>query len=271
MNVFGDMTGEEFKKKYLGLRHVERPFAKKLNIEARKARLGGVENLTAPTSLDWVSKGAVTPVKNQGQCGSCWSFGTTGSLEGALYIKTGTLYSLSEQNLIDCATSYGNNACNGGAVDYAYEYVIDHGICAESDYGYTAKQGICRRFCSKVIEKGELRSYSDVESYNEDALKLALSQQPVAVAIEADHQSFQFYKTGVVTAGDCGTQIDHAVLAVGYGEEPGTWYGSTKYWKVKNSWGEEWGDGGYVKIERQDGKGSIGACGITRQASYPEL
>lgn len=214
---------------------------------------------TLPSSYDWRTKGAVTDVKDQGQCGSCWSFSATGALEGAWAIKTGKLISLSEQQLVDCSTSYGNMGCNGGLMDSAFLYAIDHGMCTESDIPYTAKDGSCKS-CSPTVTAN---SCFDVTPNDQLALKEAVFNRPVSVAIEADTLSFQLYKSGVIST-KCGTNLDHGVLVVGYGEENGT-----LYWLVKNSWGTGWGDNGYVKIKRSESRNDEGLCGISMQPSYP--
>jgi C1A family cysteine protease len=160
---------------------------------------------------------------------------------------------------MDCSKSEGNQSCEGGLMDYAFEWVIKNkGICAEDAYPYKAADESCKTGCSSVAH---ISSYKDV-SQTEDALQAAVTQQPVSVAIEADQVAFQFYKDGVLT-GKCGTNLDHGVLAVGYGTDNGT-----QYWKVKNSWGADWGMSGYVLIEK--GKAQKGGqCGILMAASYP--
>jgi C1A family cysteine protease len=251
INQFADLTREEFKKYYTGVK----PRTSNGNNTVYLSTEGVAD------SIDWVSKGAVTGVKNQGNCGSCWSFSTTGSIEGIHAISTGKLVSLSEQQLIDCSTSYGNQGCNGGLMDDAFQYVEKYGLELESDYGYEASQGTCQYDSSKVVAK--ITGYTDVPSKNNTQLKAAVSQQPVSVAIEADQFAFQYYSGGVLT-GSCGTNLDHGVLAVGYGTD-----GDTKFWKVKNSWGASWGESGYVRIERVDDTDAAGKCGIAMQASYP--
>jgi C1A family cysteine protease len=207
-----------------------------------------------PSEVDWRSKNAVTPVKNQGQCGSCWSFSTTGAVEGAMAIKTGNLQSYSEQQLVDCSGKYGNMGCNGGLMDNAFKYIEKFPLELESEYGYTARQGKCKYDSSKG--QGEVKGFTDVTKNSWTQFQAAVAQQPVAVAIEADQMVFQGYKNGVITKG-CGSQLDHGVLAVGYGQLNGQ-----DFILVKNSWGPSWGDQGYVRI-------APGQCGITLSASYP--
>lgn len=222
-----------------------------------------------PESIDWVKKGAVTPVKNQGQCGSCWSFSTTGAMEGAYYVTYDKLVSFSEQELVDCDNV--DMGCNGGLMDNAFKWVEKNdGLCAESDYKYvsgtTKTAGKCNIDC-KNIPNSKINNYVDVKSRSDDAMMTALSQQPVAIAIQANQKDFQLYKSGVFT-GSCGTRLDHGVLAVGYG----TSEDGVDYYRVKNSWGTSWGDNGYIYLGRGDqyNRGS-GQCGMLMQASYPEF
>lgn len=217
-------------------------------------------NNNVPASYDWRDHGAVTPVKDQGQCGSCWSFSATGAMEGAWAISKGSLVSLSEQQLVDCSKSYGNHGCNGGLMDDAFQYAKDNGMCLESAYPYTAKGGECQK-CEPVVS---ISGCVDVTKNNQVNLKEAVSIGPVSIAIEADTKAFQLYKSGVLTGDACGTNLDHGVLIVGYGTDAGT-----EYWLVKNSWGPSWGDGGYIKIGRSDSTNDPGVCGIAMQPSYP--
>ena len=217
---------------------------------------------TTEAEVDWVAKGAVTPVKNQGSCGSCWAFSTTGSMEGAHFIKTGTLLSLSEQNLVDCSTK--NNGCHGGDMDLAFKYTESAALESEKNYPYKGEKWF-NKGCKYDSSKGEVKvtSFHDVTANSSEALKAAIAKGPVSVAIEADKSAFRFYSTGIIkaTAG-CGTNLDHGVLAVGYGTENGT-----PYYKVKNSWGAGWGEEGYVRLEIVDGNGT---CGIQMAATQPQ-
>jgi len=218
---------------------------------------------TLPTSVDWVASGAVTDVKDQGSCGSCWSFSTTGSLEGAYYLKYGTLKSFSEQELVSCDTT--DAGCNGGWMDTAFEWVMSNkGLASEADYPYASGSGTAPSCVSSgytIDSKVTPTSYTDVAS-SVIALQSAVAQQPVSIAIQANQLAFQSYSSGVLT-GRCGTRLDHGVLLVGYG----TYTDGTDYWKVKNSWGSSWGMDGYILIERS----SDDLCGVLDAASYPTL
>eukprot|EP01084_Bolivina_argentea_P197011 337685_1 len=260
MNQFGDMTGDEFRV-YV---HGDTGSCLKPN-DPKPFMIGGDnhdyfphdEPVQAPASVDWTTKGVVTPVKNQGQCGSCWAFSTTGSLECEYAIKTGTLNSLSEQQLVDCAPiTDGCMGCNGGQMDGAMKYVNKNGgLCSEKEYGYTAKNGQCKA-SSCGTKYNANTGHTDVTPDSSTSLMNAAAAGCVSIAIEADQTAFQYYKSGVLT-GTCGTNLDHGVLVVGYGTS-----GSQDYWKVKNSWGTSWGVNGYIDIcrncNKNNGKGEIG-------------
>jgi C1A family cysteine protease len=239
VNQFADLTNEEFKALYVNTRY------------NRTAPRNTVWLDSAPVdSVDWRQHGAVTPVKNQGQCGSCWSFSTTGSVEGANAIANGKLVSLSEQQLVDCSRSFGNQGCNGGLMDNAFKYIMSNGgLDTEQDYPYTAQDGTCNKQKEAKHVVG-ISGYQDVPQDNEDQLAAAVAKGPVSVAIEADQQGFQMYHSGVFD-GNCGHNLDHGVLVVGYTDD---------YWIVKNSWGASWGDKGFIMMKR--GVSKQGICGI---------
>jgi len=259
-NEYSHLTWEEFRI------HVGLDRGVPESIKNHKTGMRPLHQVSAstPSSIDWVSKGAVTGVKNQGSCGSCWSFSATGALEGAYEIAYGSLVSLSEQQLVSCDTT--DAGCDGGLMDYAFEFAQENGgLCTEDDYPYVSGSGYnpsCEYSCT-VVDGTAPSSWTDV-SATDSALLSAVAQQPVSVAIEADQDSFQLYSSGVFT-GECGTNLDHGVLAVGYGTDSGT-----DYWKVKNSWGTSWGEAGYIRLERnKDQEGD--QCGILLSASYPTL
>ena len=246
--------------------HAERKSLNGLKPELRTREYAPV--LLEPSNSDgvnWVEKGAVTDVKNQGSCGSCWSFSTTGALEGAHFIATGSLESFSEEQFVQC--DYGvtkNLGCNGGLMDKAFAYAESNAIQTEANYPYTSGNGRKGSCDSSKLEGASLKvtTYTDVTVNSPEQLKAALDKQPVSVAIEADKMAFQMYHSGVLTGDKCGTNLDHGVLAVGYGTENGV-----EYYLVKNSWGATWGDAGYVKIGVEDG---AGVCGIqSGPPSYP--
>jgi len=253
LNKFADLTSAEFKNIYLGY---------KAELRRSPLKVKSLYEIDAPNaypsgSLDWTTKGAVTGVKDQGQCGSCWAFSTTGGVEGDVAINFGHLTSLSEQQLVDCAGSYGNAGCNGGLMDSAFKYVQAHGLCTEAAYPYTARDGTCKATSCTMSANSKITSYTDV-AHTENALGAASDMEPISVAIEADQPGFQSYKSGVFS-GVCGKNLDHGVLLVGYGDQTGT-----PYWKVKNSWGTSWGEAGYIRMIRNTDE-----CGIANEPSYP--
>merc|ERR1719421_246114 len=204
------MSQEEFRDMHLGYRP-------SLRVEQKLTSPAPVNMTGVANSVDWVKKGAVTPVKNQQQCGSCWAFSTTGSVEGAYFVANGKLKSLSEEELVQCDHN-GDQGCKGGLMDNAFQWIKEKGgICSEADYKYTSGSGVtgtCKKQCSAVVT---ISGHEDVPAKDEDALKAAVAKQPVSVAIEADHSVFQLYKGGVLESLGCGTQLDHGVLIVGYG------------------------------------------------------
>lgn len=268
MNEYGHMDWTEFRSTYIkGGFGAAQDLKKKSSSRRSLLSATFVEAASLPESVDWVSKGAVTDVKNQGKCGSCWSFSATGSVEGAYFLKTGKLVNFSEEELVDCSSDAGNKGCNGGLMDNAFTWLeTSGGICSLEDYPYTAGEGTpgsCKKSKCSPVQGTVVKGFTDVNA-SEPSLMAAVAQQPVSIAIEADQMAFQFYSHGVFT-GQCGTKVDHGVLVVGYGKLDGN-----TYWKVKNSWGPSWGLDGYILLERgkdQDG----GQCGILGHASFPEL
>ena len=267
VNGFADLTQPEFRVKHLG--HVAaRPGA--LLGASQKHYLGRqvYSGAVLPETVDWTN--STTPVKNQGHCGSCYAFSATGAMEARELLHrraggeaTAQILDVAEQQIVDCSEYTGNQGCNGGLMDFVFDYVKAKGICAEEDYEYHADEGQCKAdACKPVIKAGALSGYVDVAPQETSALMEALAGGPVAVAIEADDEAFQFYHSGVLT-GDCGDNLNHGVLAVGYGATAE----GQKFWKVKNSWGTAWGDHGYILLDR-DTAGS-GKCGILMAASYP--
>jgi len=251
VNQFADMTRQEWAAAFLTPMKVTRA--------RNEIRLPEVRDVNG---VDWRTKNAVTPIKNQQQCGSCWAFSSTGSIEGAHAIATGSLISLSEQQLVDCSTAQGNHGCNGGLMDYAFTYTIsNHGLTTEANYPYTARDGTCQT-AKAADHAATISSYADVPQNQETQLISAVTKQPTSVAIEADHSSFQLYRSGVFNDATCGTQLDHGVLAVGYDTLNGQ-----DYWIVKNSWGTTWGNQGYIWIAQHGG--ASGICGINMMSSYP--
>ena len=261
MNSLADLTSDEYRK-LLGYKHADKNLALKLK-PSTSFKYANVDKSKIPPSVDWRSSGAVTPVKNQAQCGSCWAFSTTGSVEGVNAIFSGKLVSLSEQELVDCDKGQ-DNGCSGGLMDFAFGFIMENGgIDTEDDYPYTAADGVCldpKRARHVVTIDG----YEDVPANDEGALKAAVANQPVSVAIEADQKSFQLYSGGVFSDDSCGTELDHGVLVVGYGKDPI----EGEYWIVKNSWGDVWGDEGYIRIKAAV-TAPEGLCGIAMAASYP--
>uniref|UniRef100_A0A669ELV9 Cathepsin L.1 n=1 Tax=Oreochromis niloticus TaxID=8128 RepID=A0A669ELV9_ORENI len=257
MTQFADMENEEYKRLVSqGCLH---------SFNSSLPRRGSTffrlpKGTVLPDTVDWRDKGYVTNVQNQMDCGSCWAFSAIGALEGQNFRKTGKLVSLSKQQLVDCSQSFGNHGCNGGWMDWAFKYIqATGGIDTEASYPYEAEEGNCHYNPETV--GATCTGYVDV-SPNEDALKEAVATiGPISIAMDASHESFQFYQSGVYDEPDCSkTVLNHDVLAVGYGTENGH-----DYWLIKNSWGIRWGDKGYIKMSRNKSN----QCGIASDATYP--
>uniref|UniRef100_A0A6P7GVT5 Cathepsin L-like proteinase n=1 Tax=Diabrotica virgifera virgifera TaxID=50390 RepID=A0A6P7GVT5_DIAVI len=253
VNQFADMTSEEFKA-MLDSQLIHKP---KRDITSRFV----VDpQLTVPESIDWREKGAVNPVRDQRQCGSCWAFSAAGALEGQRFLKEGKLEVLSTQQLVDCSRDYKNEGCNGGWPHWAYDYIKDNGLCLESNYRYQGYDGYYCKECIPAIKK--INGYSSINK-TEEALKEAVGTAgPIAVCVNAN-DDWQLYSGGILESQSCpgGESINHAVLAVGYGSENGK-----DFWLIKNSWNTYWGEEGYLRIVR--GKNQ---CGINEVADYPLL
>ena len=264
LNRFGDMGPEEFRSTFADSRINDLRRYRESSPAATAVPGFMYDDATdVPRSVDWRQHGAVTAVKNQGRCGSCWAFSTVVAVEGINAIRTGSLVSLSEQELVDCDTA--ENGCQGGLMENAFDFIKSYGgITTESAYPYRASNGTCDGMRAR---RGRVHVSIDghqmVPTGSEDALAKAVARQPVSVAIDAGGQAFQFYSEGVFT-GDCGTDLDHGVAVVGYGVSD---VDGTPYWIVKNSWGPSWGEGGYIRMQR--GAGNGGLCGIAMEASFP--
>jgi len=261
INKFADLTQQEFRNIYLSKTPVERdpywPVASDYSSEEINA---------LPTSFDWRTKGAVTGVKDQGQCGSCWSFSATGNMEGQWFLAGHTLVGLSEQNLVDCdheCTNYDNQqscdaGCDGGLQPNAYKYVIKTGgIDTESSYPYEAVDGTCNYQPSDIGAK--ISNFTMISSDENQMAAYLVQKGPLAIAVSAEE--WQFYIGGVFYL-PCTTSLDHGVLIVGYGVETDIFDQTMPYWIIKNSWGQDWGESGYIRVERGTGK-----CGLNQYVS----
>jgi len=260
INHMADMDMSEIQRKYMGWRPAPNSTG---GVFAGSKHLGThrYSGAALAASVDWRQQGAVTPVKNQGQCGSCWSFSATGAMEGAWKIAGNSLIPLSEKQLMDCNHDPPNNGCGGGNSEVAFNWEQSQNVCTEASYPYSAQDGQCRSGCTTGIPQGGIVGHKDVEQ-DTNALMEAVSKQPVSIALDAAAGGlFQHYRGGIL-AGMCGQQLDHAVLIVGYGTE-----NSQDYWIVKNSWGSSMGENGYWRLLR--GKGGPGECGLKAQAVYP--
>ncbi|OMJ81321.1 hypothetical protein SteCoe_18244 [Stentor coeruleus] len=255
-NFFSDLTFEEFSNIQLD---------KSLNDETNEnpdfnILSSNEKSLNLPNSIDWRAKNAVTPIKNQQSCGCGWAFATTASVEGAWKINGHPLISMSEQQLVDCSSSYGNKGCTSGTIVNALKYVQANGLANETAYPYTASTKLCSKSKAALVV-AKISSYNSVQSSSSNSLMTAIVNQPIAVAVDANPTYWQFYSSGVID-GNCGTTINHNVLVVGYF----TIAGQTPYYVCKNSWGPSWGMSGYVQISIVDG---LGTCGIQTSPAYP--
>lgn len=255
VNKFADWTPAEYKR-LLGYKP-DRNRVKNYQVMEVDA------NVSIPPNVDWRTQGAVNFVKDQGQCGSCWAFSAVGGLEGRYQIKSGNLLSLSEQQIVDCCNYEGSAGCNGGDEDSALDYARDKGMMSETDYPYTAADGNCAYNSAKLTPVKPI-SHTKVIPNNALALKTAAASGPTLVALEADTLVFQFYTGGILNSDKCGTELDHAVVVVGYGVDPT----KGEYYIVRNSWGPSWGMKGYINIAIKDG---VGICGIQQDASFPNF
>uniref|UniRef100_UPI00398EC790 digestive cysteine proteinase 2-like isoform X1 n=2 Tax=Pristiophorus japonicus TaxID=55135 RepID=UPI00398EC790 len=259
MNQFGDLTTEEFNKLMNGFLPAEADNSTEVAVEEDNED-DESNDVEMDAIVDWRTKGYVTPVKNQGQCGSCWAFSANGALEGQWYKTKGQLVHLSEQNLVDCSRDYNNEGCNGGWMDQAYRYVLrNNGVNSAATYPYTGRDESCKFQSNEFV--ATISGYRYIVRNEFDLKRAVETVGPIAVAIDAGQQSFQYYKTGVYYEQNCEKwRVNHAVLVVGYGTE-----GGLNYWIVKNSWGTGWGDQGYIKMA----KDKENNCGIANYAIYP--
>ncbi|CAM0952106.1 unnamed protein product [Alopecurus aequalis] len=266
-NKFADLTNEEFRAKVLGLGapgRTGRHAARSDPVTVPEKETGD----DMPKEVDWRKKGAVVPVKNQGSCGSCWAFSAVAAIEGLNQIKKGKLVSLSEQELVDCDTEAVG--CAGGFMSWAFEFVMDnHGLTTEASYPYLGVNGVCNT--AKLNETTvSITGYKNVTANSEADLLKAAAKQPVSVAVDAGGFVWQLYGGGVFT-GPCTAQVNHGVNVVGYGETNATGdKAGEKYWIVRNSWGAQWGEDGYIRLQRDAGV-ATGLCGVALLASYPVM
>jgi C1A family cysteine protease len=258
INQFTDLTPEEFKEQYVG--------GLKTELGSYGCKSFSSSASGAPFSIDWRQKGAVNPVRDQGQCGSCWAFATTANAESVWAISKGQLLDLSEEFLVDCASGVGyyNMGCNGGQPDSAFKYMINNGQCTEASYPYkagtTKTAGSCQKCTAAPVH---FSGCYDVTPKDQISLMAAVAKQPVVIAIEADTRYFQSYSGGILDSPNCGEKLDHAVEIIGYGTENGV-----DYWNVRNSWGPSWGESGYFRLKKTSSTNDIGICGLAAEPSY---
>jgi len=267
LNMFADLTAEEFARGYLGFKPKEAVDLDSLVYADETVP----EDI--PTSIDWEQLGAVTQVKNQGSCGSCWAFSATAALEGARSLKHGKLSEdLSVQQLVDCEHYNQDAGCGGGLPEDAYTWLKDYGIDKESDYPYTGSNGTCHQTDFTPLEK--VTSFVQVPKADSEAMKAELANGPLSIGING--MPIQFYMSGVFDPFSflCPASLDHGVLLVGYGVASASswifWTEDKPFWRIKNSWGSGWGENGYFRLKRAVTKG-VGICGVTEDATRPIL
>ncbi|XP_035504674.1 procathepsin L [Scophthalmus maximus] len=261
MNKYGDLTQREYQVLQGAL--IDAQFVNRGKIVSARRLRTNAKKLGGVRSVDYRNMGYVTEVKDQGYCGSCWAFSTTGAIEGQIYKTTGQLVSLSEQNLVDCSKPYGTSGCNGAWMANAYDYVVNNGLQSTSTYPYTSVDTQPCYYDSR-LSVAHIKDYRFIPKGDEQALADAVATiGPITVAIDADHASFLFYSSGLYNEPSCNpNNLSHAVLLVGFGSE-----GGQDYWIIKNSWGSSWGEGGFMRLIR-DGRNT---CGIASYALYPIL
>ncbi|KAF7047422.1 hypothetical protein CFC21_056356 [Triticum aestivum] len=258
VNQFTDLTNDEFRasKTNKGLKRSS-------SRAPTRFRYNNVGTDALPSAIDWRTKGAVTPIKDQGHCGCCWAFSAVAATEGIVKLSTGKLISLSEQELVDCDVHGVDQGCEGGEMDDAFKFIIKNGgLTTEANYPYTAQDGQCKTSVASN-SVATIKSYEDVPANDESSLMKVVANQPVSVAVDGGDVIFQHYSGGVMT-GSCGTDLDHGIAAIGYGMTSD----GTKYWLLKNSWGTTWGENGYLRMEK-DISDKSGMCGLAMQPSYP--
>jgi cathepsin F/cysteine peptidase B len=252
VNQFADLCQEEFAQRFLGFRH-----SNATALKHRRSTFMGTPNAAPSPTADWRNKGAVTPVKNQGQCGSCWSFSATGNMEGQWFLAGNSLTGLSEEELVQCSKNGGDAGCQGGLMDNAFDWVVTNGgIAAESVYPYKSGDGITGT-CNNALLKNyaaHVTGHTDIAKNENTMEEFVSTSGPLSIGVDA--LSWQFYLGGIMRY--ClGKQLDHGVLIVGYDTTH-----TPPYWIIKNSWGATWGENGYIRVAKGHNE-----CGLTQAAS----
>lgn len=256
INEFADLTDEE----YLLRLNLEMSISDFHNVKLFTEEYSSQQSI--PDSFDWRNEGCVNKIKDQGQCGSCWAFSAIGAIEGNICARGGSLVDMSEQQLIDCSRAYGNMGCFGGLMENSFAYFLSsRGICLTKDYPYEGKDdNICR--ANNCEPYTNIKSFRLLPGEREDLMKISVANVgPLSVAIDASPMTFRFYKSGIFDAPHPCTNMNHAVLIVGYGVDKET---GQKFWAVRNSWGDKWGESGYIRFLRDKEGGSL--CSISNMA-----